>query len=93
MLFNHDPFVRRDGVFNVYTAGTSGPVIFCLHGGGYTGLTWSLVAKNLKGSYRIVAPDLRGHGKTTTSNDADLSAPTMAEDIVELWKALFKEPR
>jgi protein phosphatase methylesterase 1 len=31
-----------------YQAGSSGAVVFCLHGGGYTGLTWSLVAKQLK---------------------------------------------
>lgn len=24
-------------VFHVYIAGTEGPVVFCLHGGGYTG--------------------------------------------------------
>jgi hypothetical protein len=24
-------------VFNVYTAGSEGPVVFCLHGGGYSG--------------------------------------------------------
>ena len=40
---------RRGGKFNVYTAGPpTGPVVFCIHGGGYTGLTWSLVAQKLK---------------------------------------------
>ena len=32
----------------VYSAGESGPVIFCLHGAGYTGLTWSMLAARLK---------------------------------------------
>jgi hypothetical protein len=36
------------GTFTTYMAGSSGAVVFCLHGGGYTGLTWSLVAKQLK---------------------------------------------
>ena len=35
----------------VYLAGTTGPVVFCLHGGGYSGLTWALLAKPLKGRY------------------------------------------
>lgn len=39
---------RRGGRFNVYAAGALGPVILCCHGGGYTGLTWSLMAAHLK---------------------------------------------
>ena len=39
---------QRGGTWNVYMAGDSGPVVFCVHGGGYSGLTWSLVAKKLK---------------------------------------------
>jgi hypothetical protein len=29
-------------VFHVYTAGTEGPVVFCLHGGGYSGYAYCL---------------------------------------------------
>ncbi len=32
----------------VYLAGSKGAVLFCLHGGGYSGLTWALVAAALK---------------------------------------------
>lgn len=39
---------RRGGTFNVYCAGSSGPVVLAIHGAGYTGCTWSLVAANLK---------------------------------------------
>lgn len=28
--------------------GSSGPVVLCLHGGGYTGLSWALIARRLK---------------------------------------------
>mmetsp|Transcript_17840 Transcript_17840/g.38383 ORF Transcript_17840/g.38383 Transcript_17840/m.38383 type:complete len:374 (+) Transcript_17840:102-1223(+) len=77
------------GTFNVYTAGEEGPVVLCLHGGGYTGLTWSLVAAKLKDKYRVVAPDLRGHGTTSTADDVDFSKETMSTDVVELLQALF----
>jgi len=83
----------REGSFRVYTAGTSGPVVFCLHGGGYTGLTWALFAAHLKGECRVVAFDQRGHGSTATLNDDDLSAQTLAADAVAVWEALFKEDK
>lgn len=38
----------RGATFNVYQAGDSGPVVLCLHGGGYTGLSWALFAQQLK---------------------------------------------
>ncbi|MEW5312926.1 MAG: hypothetical protein WDW38_004524 [Sanguina aurantia] len=77
------------GSFNVYTAGDKGAVLLCLHGGGYTGLTWSLVAKQLKDRYRVVAPDLRCHGMSSTWEDEDFSKGTMAADITALWSSLF----
>ena len=85
-------------VFNVYSSScsdSSGPVLFLLHGGGYSGLTWALFAKEIiaKVDCRVVAPDLRGHGDTCTSDDTDLSANTMASDIASLWTDLFSEDR
>ena len=32
----------------IYTAGKEGPILLCLHGGGYTGLTWAPLAKRVK---------------------------------------------
>lgn len=78
----------RSAKFHVYKAGQAGAVVFCIHGGGYTGLTWSLVAKKLKDKYRVIAPDLRCHGLTVADGD-DLSAQALAEDVVELWTAMF----
>jgi acetyl esterase/lipase len=40
-------------IFNVYIAGDHGPVVFCLHGAGYTGLTFALVAEELSREYVI----------------------------------------
>lgn len=37
--------IEIDGdVFNVYREGTEGIVVFCLHGAGYTGLTFTQFA-------------------------------------------------
>lgn len=81
----------RHGTFNVYSAGTKGAVLFLLHGAGYTGLTWSLVAKSLKDKYRVVAPDLRGHGQTHSDDDLDLSSETLAADVAAIHTFLFGE--
>ncbi|GMH32638.1 hypothetical protein BSKO_00472 [Bryopsis sp. KO-2023] len=79
----------RNGTFRVYTAGSSGPVVLCLHGGGYTALTWSLAAQLLKDRYRVVGLDMRGHGDTVTSDDGDLSAETLCADTVSIWTKMF----
>ncbi|KAJ9533214.1 hypothetical protein QJQ45_018358 [Haematococcus lacustris] len=78
------------GTFSVYCAGpaTAPAALLCLHGAGYTGLTWSLVAQRLKHKYRMYAPDLRGHGLTRTASDTDFSHQTIAQDVAELWAAL-----
>jgi len=48
--------------FNVYFAGTTGPVLVLLHGAGHSALTWALCVERLRGHYRILAMDFRGHG-------------------------------
>ncbi|XP_021288438.1 protein phosphatase methylesterase 1 isoform X2 [Herrania umbratica] len=76
-------------VFHLYMAGTEGPVIFCLHGGGYSGLSFALSASKIKEKARVVAMDLRGHGKSSTENDLDLSIETMCNDVFAVLKALY----
>ncbi|KAI4332426.1 hypothetical protein L6164_017335 [Bauhinia variegata] len=76
-------------VFHVYMAGTEGPVVFCLHGGGYSGLSFALSASKIKEKARVVAMDLRGHGKSLTDNDLDLSIETMCNDVLAVIKALY----
>lgn len=65
------------------------PSIFT--GGGYTGLTWSCFAEELSSKIdcQIVAPDLRGHGNTTTTNDEDLSTERLTKDITEIYTHLY----
>ena len=62
------------------------PVILLLHGGGFSALTWSLLVANIttRVNCRAVAVDLRGHGDTVTDDDDDLSAESMAADVVDV---------
>uniref|UniRef100_A0A7S0R4Y3 protein phosphatase methylesterase-1 n=1 Tax=Pyramimonas obovata TaxID=1411642 RepID=A0A7S0R4Y3_9CHLO len=78
------------GSFQVYRAGKSGPVLFCLHGGGYTGLTWACMVSNLPlEQYQVVAMDMRGHGGTVCTDNTDYSVETLSKDVVEVARALY----
>uniref|UniRef100_A0A7N0RBL7 Protein phosphatase methylesterase 1 n=1 Tax=Kalanchoe fedtschenkoi TaxID=63787 RepID=A0A7N0RBL7_KALFE len=76
-------------VFHVYVAGTEGPVVFCLHGGGYSGLSFALSSSKIKDKARVVAMDLRGHGKSLTENELDLSIDTLCSDVISVIKAMY----
>ena len=41
-----------------------GPLVVCVHGLGGSGLNWSAIAPLLTPRYRLIAPDLAGHGLT-----------------------------
>ncbi|XP_039003216.1 protein phosphatase methylesterase 1-like [Hibiscus syriacus] len=70
-------------------AGTEGPVVFLSTWGGYSGLSFALSASKIKEKARVVAMDLRGHGKSTSENDLDLSIETMCNDDFAVLKALY----
>jgi protein phosphatase methylesterase 1 len=36
-----------------------------------------------------MAPDLRGHGETTTTDDEDLSTERQVKDITDIYNAVF----
>ena len=42
--------------------GTSGPILFCLHGAGHSALSFASLAGVLKDRFRIISYDFRGHG-------------------------------
>eukprot|EP01025_Chloroclados_australasicus_P032633 TRINITY_DN3306_c0_g2_i1.p1 TRINITY_DN3306_c0_g2~~TRINITY_DN3306_c0_g2_i1.p1 ORF type:complete len:384 (-),score=35.81 TRINITY_DN3306_c0_g2_i1:81-1115(-) len=81
--------IEGRGKFKIYCAGCEGPVIYCVHGGGYTGLTWALLAQNLKHRCQVIAPDLRGHGGTMTTDESDFSKENIAQDVIQIYNALF----
>jgi pimeloyl-ACP methyl ester carboxylesterase len=43
------------------------PVIVCVHGLGGSAVNWSALAPLLTGGYRVLAPDLAGHGLTESA--------------------------
>ncbi|CAI5504693.1 unnamed protein product [Closterium sp. Naga37s-1] len=81
--------VANGDVFHVYRAGRTGPVLLCLHGGGYAGASFAVAAGHMRGEVQVVAVDMRGHGATRTANDLDLSAQTLVEDVAGVARKLF----
>lgn len=70
--------------YRVYGSGDR--LITCLHSLALDGTWWQPLAESLGSEYRILAPDLRGHGGTDTGDVLTLSA--MATDVVKLWDRL-----
>lgn len=79
------------GIFHIYTKGKTGPVVMVLHGGGYSALTWALVAKEIVDlvDCQILALDLRGHGKTVSEDESDLSLDTLTNDVIAVLSEIY----
>ena len=64
------------------------PVLVLLHGFPQTHVLWQRTAQQLKGSYRLVMPDLRGYGDSShAAGDAEhahYSKRAMAQEVVDL---------
>lgn len=70
-----------------------GPVIVCLHGGGYSALSWAHFSTEITELVHCtcLAIDLRGHGDTHTDDDGDLSAETMSNDVASVLTTMYGE--
>jgi len=88
-----------EGRFCVYSVGGgSGAVLCLLHGGGYSALTWSVMARELTTlvDCRVVAIDMRGHGETVLVGeqdgvDLDFSGTALAGDVRDVLVKMFAE--
>lgn len=64
----------------VETGNAKGPVLVLLHGFTDNARSWSLLLPYLDQGYRIIAPDLRGHGKSSAP-ECCFALSDMAHDI------------
>jgi len=70
----------------------SGPLVLLVHGGTGTGAyDWEYQRRPLAGRYRVVTPDLRGHGRSSDP-DGRLGIESIAADTVALIDALGVKP-
>ncbi len=68
------------------------PPLVLIHGSGQTGASaWKSVVKGLAKNFRVIAPDLRGHGKTLDPKSA-YSFQLLANDLAEFMRVLKIAP-
>lgn len=65
-----------------------GPALLLIHGTGASTHSWRRLAPLLARRYRVIAPDLPGHGFTHDPARNSLSLPAMAEAVASLVEAL-----
>lgn len=89
---------ESEDTFRVYLSGfqansSDSLLLVLLHGGGYSGLTWSLFSKCVQELCvcRVASIDLRGHGGTVTADESDMSSQTLARDVGQIIKALLDQ--
>ncbi|WP_234334245.1 alpha/beta fold hydrolase [Streptomyces sp. NRRL B-1347] len=88
-------FVGRGGirlVADVWGEASSPPLVL-LHGGGQTRHAWDRTGPRLAAlGWRVVAPDLRGHGTSDWSADGDYDLDLFADDVRALVAELGERP-
>lgn len=69
------------------------PLLLFLHANGFNALTYRAVLAPLAAEFRIIAPDLRGHGLTTLPTDLRLGRwTTYRDDLLTLVARLGARP-
>ncbi len=77
--------------WHVQMIGT-GPDVLLLHGAGASAHTWHRVIPHLDDHFRLIAPDLPGHG-FTQSPRGRTSLPQVARDMATLMQTMELAPR
>lgn len=79
-------FAQVRGIEMAYDAVGAGQPVLLLHGFPFNRSMWREQAEALRASYRVITPDLRGHGETTVTDEATMDE--MAQDVAALMDEL-----
>lgn len=76
-------FIRVDDIQLAYTDAGLGLPVVLLHGYPFNRTLWNEQVSALSNSYRVITPDLRGHGESDASSGA-ATMNRMAQDVAAL---------
>jgi pimeloyl-ACP methyl ester carboxylesterase len=81
----------RDGTVLAYRDIGSGPVLLLVHGWAASGIFFEDIAARLADEFRVIIPDLRGHGDTP-AGPGRATITDLADDMDELIATLGIAP-
>ena len=85
------PYVKTNDVMTYYEVyGEGHPLVF-IHGAWSDHEIWGPQIEHFSRSYKVIAYDLRGRGKTSKSESGEYSLELLADDLKALLKALSIE--
>lgn len=86
-----DDIELESGTFRIYRRGVEGPLLFFIHGGGFSALTWAVLSATITEQVKCqcLAVDMRGHGDTSCQDDEDLSVDTLSKDVIKIIFAMY----
>jgi magnesium chelatase accessory protein len=74
------------------TEAGQGPVLLLLHGTAASGHSWRRLLPALARQFRVIVPDLPGHGQTSAPRAAGFALPAMARALGALLEVLEAAP-
>jgi pimeloyl-ACP methyl ester carboxylesterase len=84
------PVANVNGTSLYYMDEGSGTAVICIHPPVLTSRNFSFQVKELSSSFRMLAPDIRGHGKSQPS-EQPVTYPLIVEDVIALMDRLHIE--
>jgi len=83
------PIANINGMNLNYELAGKGPAVVFLHGGNGNARDWANQVPVLSTKYKVIALDIRGHGKSEgPKSEAEYSIPIITEDVLELLNLL-----
>ncbi|MEU2280659.1 alpha/beta hydrolase [Streptomyces sp. NPDC013178] len=83
--------MNRVPLFHTDLGPADAPALLLVHGWGGDGREWSPHAEALAGRFRVVVPDLRGHGRSPVPDEGNTPVE-MADDLAALVDSLGAGP-
>jgi 2-succinyl-6-hydroxy-2,4-cyclohexadiene-1-carboxylate synthase len=85
------PHLESAGVRLAYDARGKGPAVTFLHGFTQSRAMWDEILELLPPGWRLVRPDLRGHGDTAVAHGGGYTMDACLGDLEALWQELGVE--